>query len=274
MSSVAAVGAVTAAVFGCVLDGEGKSSHAVFAQADYADLIAECEDVLNMLDAVRGDLGDVDHALFAGCEFDESAEFLDADDNAVEDLAFFKFGGDDLDHALGFIHALLLASADGDRAVVVDVDLDACALDDLVDGLAALSDNITDLLGIDLHKVDLGSVLVDCGTGLGDGVVHNAVHDEHSGFTAACDGAGDDVPGQAVDLNVHLDGSDAVLCAGHLEVHVAEEVFETLDISEKDEIIVGLACDQTAWMWNRWIRRSRRPHGSHRGTHRWKAGRA
>ena len=199
-----------------------------------------------MLDAVRGDLGDVDHALFAGCELDESAEFLDADDYAVEDLAFFELGGDDLDHALCFVHALLLAAADGDAAVIVDVDLDACALDDLVDGLAALADNITDLLGIDLHEVDLGSVLVDCGTGLGNGVVHNAVHDEHSGFTAACDGACDDVLCQAVDLDVHLDGSDAVLCAGHLEVHVAEEVFETLDVGEEDEIIVGLACDQTA----------------------------
>ena len=229
-----------------VLDGEGKPSHAVLAQADHAYLVAQRQDIFDMLDAVRGDLGDVDHALFAGSELYECAELLDTDDDAVEDLSFFKFGRDDLDHALGFIHALLLTAADRNAAVIIDIDLDACALDDLIDSLAALADDITDLLRIDLHEVDLGSVLIDSGTGLGNGIVHNAVHDEHSGFTAARDGTGDDVLCQAVDLDIHLDRGDTVFCAGHLEVHVAEEVFKALDVGEENEIIVSLAGDKAA----------------------------
>ena len=199
-----------------------------------------------MLDAVRSDLGDMHHTLFAGCKLDEGAEFLDADDNAFQDLAFFKFRCDDLDHALGFVHALLLTAADGDAAVVIDVDLDTGALDDLVDGLAALADNIADLLGIDLHEVDLRCVFVDSRTRCLDGIVHDAVHDEVSCLTAAGDRAGHDILCQAVDLDIHLDRGDAVLCAGHLEIHVAKEVLEALDVGEENKIIVGLACDQTA----------------------------
>ena len=46
-------------------------------------------------------------------------------------------------------------------AVVVDIDLGAGAGDDLIDRLAALTDHITDLLGIDLDLNDLGRVLAD-----------------------------------------------------------------------------------------------------------------
>ena len=35
---------------------------------------------------------------------------------------------------------------------------------------------------------------------------------------------------KAVDLNIHLDGCDTVLCTAYLKVHIAEEVFQTLDI--------------------------------------------
>ena len=38
--------------------------------------------------------------------------------------------------------------------------------------------------------------------------------------------------GQAVDLDVHLQGVDALLGAGDLEVHVAEEVLDALDVAE------------------------------------------
>ena len=34
----------------------------------------------------------------------------------------------------------------------------------------------------------------------------------------------------ALDLDIHLDGGDAVHGAGHLEVHIAQEVFQTLNV--------------------------------------------
>ena len=49
-----------------------------------------------------------------------------------------------------------------------------------------------------------------------------------------------------MDLDVHLDRGDTVFGAGHLEVHVAEEIFQALDIGEEDEIIVCLAGNKTA----------------------------
>ena len=48
----------------------------------------------------------------------------------------------------------------------------------------------------------------------------------------------DDLVGQAVVLQVHLDGGDAGLGASHLEVHLAVEVLHALDVDEGGEAAV------------------------------------
>ena len=49
----------------------------------------------------------------------------------------------------------------------------------------------------------------------------------------------DDLLADAVDLQVELDAGDAVLRAGHLEVHVAEVVLVADDVGQQD-VAVGL----------------------------------
>ena len=49
-----------------------------------------------------------------------------------------------------------------------------------------------------------------------------------------------------MDLDIHLDRSDAVPGTCHLEVHIAEEIFQPLDIRQNDVIVVGLPGHQTA----------------------------
>ena len=55
----------------------------------------------------------------------------------------------------------------------------------------------------------------------------------------------DDLHGQAVVLQVHLNGGDALLGAGHLEVHLAVEVLHALNVDEGGEGAV-VVLDQTA----------------------------
>ena len=49
-----------------------------------------------------------------------------------------------------------------------------------------------------------------------------------------------------MDFDIHLDRRDAVMRAGHLEIHVAEEVLEALDVGQQDEIIVRVAGHEAA----------------------------
>ena len=64
---------------GNVLHGEAHSAHLVLAEADNGNLVAQSQDIFHAVDALFCDLGDVNHAFLAGCELNECAELLDAD---------------------------------------------------------------------------------------------------------------------------------------------------------------------------------------------------
>ena len=77
----------------------------------------------------------------------------------------------------------------------------------------------------------LGSIGGELGTGFGQGLGHDA-EDVQAGHTGLFHGAGHDFGGQAVDLDVHLDGADTFGRTGDLEVHIAEGVFVTEDVGQ------------------------------------------
>ena len=48
----------------------------------------------------------------------------------------------------------------------------------------------------------------------------------------------DDVVGQTVNLNIHLNGRDTVFGSGNFEVHIAVEVFKSLNIDHGQPLVV------------------------------------
>ena len=43
-----------------------------------------------------------------------------------------------------------------------------------------------------------------------------------------------------------LISGDTLVSTGHLEVHIAEEILEALDVGEYDEVIIGISRHQSA----------------------------
>jgi hypothetical protein len=64
--------------------------------------------------------------------------------------------------------------------------------------------------------------------------------DERAAFLGLEKRLAKDVHGQALGLVVHLHGRDAVGRAGDLEVHVAEEVLEALDVGQDGDLVALL----------------------------------
>ena len=96
----------------------------------------------------------------------------------------------------------------------------------------ALADNLADLVRIDVHgghlRCPVGNVL----TRLRDSLEHDFVQNAVTGNAALLERLLDDVRGQAVDLDVDLNRGDALLGTSYLEVHVAVEVLNALNIGE------------------------------------------
>ena len=50
--------------------------------------------------------------------------------------------------------------------------------------------------------------------------------------------------GQSINFHVHLQGVDALFGTGNLEVHVAEEVLDALNVAEDGILPIGVIGDQ------------------------------
>ena len=73
---------------------------------------------------------------------------------------------------------------------------------------------------------------------LGDRLEHLA-EDVEPGLAGLLERLGEDLEGDARDLDVHLEGGDALVGAGDLEVHVAEVVFDAGDVGEDDVVVAS-----------------------------------
>src|SRR5699024_5292671 len=136
--AVAALPAVVARRAGLLLDDHVRADQVdaalrIDAGDAHLDLVADVEHVLDLLHALVGELGDVEHAVLAGQQLDEGADGDDAHHLAGVLLADLHAVGDALDDLAGLGRSLGVGGGDEDAAVVLDVDLDARVGDDLVD---------------------------------------------------------------------------------------------------------------------------------------------
>jgi len=173
----------------------------------------------------------VEQSVGAGEDLDKGAEVGEPDNLAQVALAHFRLGHDLFDDALGLHRRFLVGGGDVHLAVVVDFDLGAGALDDRADHLAAGADDVADLLAVDHDADDPRGVLGDVLPGTLEGAQH-VVQDVDPTLTGLAQRLLHDLAGDALDLEIHLDGGDALLTPGDLEVHVAVVVLFTGDVGE------------------------------------------
>ena len=182
----------------------------------------------------------MDQTVLARGDLHEGAKLHQAHDAAVVQLADLGDKHDVVDALLRGVAGGGVGGGDVDGAVVVNVDLRAGVGDDLLNDGAALADDLADAVGIDLHGDHLGRVGADLRTRLGDAGQHDLVEDLHARVIGDVQRVLDDRHGQAVVLEVHLNGGDALLRTGDLEVHFAVEVLHALNVDEGGEIVAVL----------------------------------
>src|SRR6267378_5412056 len=176
--------------------------------------IAFFQFVADALDALFGDLRDVNQAVAARENGHEGAEVHQSRDLAFIHSAHFDVGGDEFDAALGFAARGTLYGSDLHRAVVLDIDRGAGFFGDLPDHCAALADHVADLLRIDLQSNDGGRPFRHAFARLGEHFVHLA-QDVQAAVAGLIERHLHDLARDAGDLDIHLQRSDAVLHETH-----------------------------------------------------------
>ena len=176
----------------------------------------------------------MNHAVFAGSDVDECAELKDTYDGTFKHVADLGIFRDCKDDCLCAFCAVDVFASDKYHSVVADVDFDAGFVDDLVDDFSARSDDVFDLVGIDVEADNLGRVFRKFFPGFRNAFRH-LVKDEEPALTSLFQSGAKDFFVDALNLDIHLDCGDTVFRAGNLEVHVAKEVFKSLNIAHDSD---------------------------------------
>src|SRR5512139_11822 len=218
-----------------LLVGEADLAVPVHLEDADGDLVPLLE-AFRRVHPVLRDLGDVEESVRAREDLDERAELHDLPDASLVHLSHLGLLDDPLDDGDGGARRLLVDRGDLDGPVVLDVDLDACLLLDPPDDLASRADDLADLVGLDHHHVDPRGEGGELGPMLGKGGVH-LPQDVEPALPGLPEGGEHDLAADAADLDVHLDGGDAVLRPRNLEVHVPQMVLVAEDVGEDRDVV-------------------------------------
>ncbi|CCZ19729.1 putative uncharacterized protein [Candidatus Apopatosoma intestinale] len=187
----------------------------------------------------------MDKTFLSGSNLNKSADGDNPCYGAVVAATLYRLEYDGIDDSLGILCGLLVNCENINRAVILDINLSACLGNNLLDYLAAGTDDIANLIGIYLHCYHLGSILAHFLSGSGNSLEDNFIYDIISALVSLCESLPDYFRCKTVNLQIHLNGGDTLVCAGNLEVHIAVEIFETLNINHRIPRAV-LCCDKTA----------------------------
>src|SRR5207249_661004 len=212
-------GRVVATVLADRADREIHAAHAVDLGHLHLHLVADVHDVLDPVDPIGGKLAHANEAFLPGKVFDERADAHDPGDLAVVDLADLGLLRQALDHRSCLLAAFGLRPGDPDRAVVLELDRRPGLRLDRTDHLAAWPDDLADLVGLDLDRLDAWRPPRQLGPRLADDVAHR-FEDEQSRVARLLERRAHDVERDPLDLDVHLERGHALRRAGDLEVHV------------------------------------------------------
>ena len=107
--------------------------------------VADVYYVFNFFGAFNVKVADVNHDLFAGCNFNECAKIHNSCNNAFIDCADFRIVCDSFNHEQRTLSVVNIKSADEDASVFFNVNFTVAFFTDLLYNLALLADNIADL---------------------------------------------------------------------------------------------------------------------------------
>src|ERR671910_781861 len=242
----------------------------------HLDLLTDADDVLHVLHASatreRPQLGDVQQAVFAWEQRHECTEGGDLHYGPQVALALLRHGGigNRVDHGPGGLGLVAAVRSDVDRPVVLDGDLRAGVVLNLVDHLALGADDFADLVDRNLQGDDPRGVDAHLVRRV-DGLTHYV----EQGFPSdlgLLQGTGQHRGWNAVQLGVQLKRGDEVPGPGDLEVHIPVSILGTQDVGEGH--ITRLAVNGVGYQTHRdtgdWRseRHTRIQQGERRRTHR------
>ena len=244
--------------------------------SDYFDFesIADIEYTFEGFGSLPLVLADMHEAFFAWEEFHEGTKLYDTCDCGCVNLPHFGNGADIFDPFDGGVDGVFVDGGDiddTDFAFFFDIDDGVGLFLNFLDDFATLTDYGTNEVLRNLYLDDARYEWFVIFARFGNSRL-DVVEDVETTLASLLKSFGEDVVGEAVDLDIHLAGGYTVASATNLEVHIAEVIFVAEDVGEDCPFVAfrdeshGDACNRFA-DFDTCVHKSQTSstYGSHRG---------
>ncbi len=190
-------------------------------------------------------LGDMDESFFAGEIFNKCTECHELRNRGRITFTRLRITNDTINDFGCLIGTVLIGTENKDSTIVFDINLNFIVGNNLIDGLATLTDDFADLLGINFDLHDLWSLILQIAARLGNDGIHAVIENPETTTLSHCKSLTNYIHRYAVDFHIDLDPRYAFGCTRNFEVHVTIEIFNAENIHENGEISIVIRCQQT-----------------------------
>ncbi|SIA65454.1 Uncharacterised protein [Mycobacteroides abscessus subsp. abscessus] len=164
-------------------------------------------------------------------EVDKGTKFLDTNNFGMVDFVHFSFTNQTSNDFFSAVDGILVARVDRYVTFFVDVNLNACFSDDLIDGFSTFTDDNLDLININLNSINFRSCWSQFWTNFWNSSFDH-IKDFKTSFLGLSKSFRQDFCSNPLDLDIHLKGCNPVASTCNLKVHISKVVFQTLDICQ------------------------------------------
>ena len=140
------------------------------------------------------------------------------------DFIHLRFTNQTSNDFLSTVDGILVARVDRYVTFFVDVNLNACFSDDLVDGFSTLTDDNLNLVHINLDGINFRSSWSQFWTNFWNGCFDH-IKDFKTSFLGLGKSLRQDFCSNPLDLDIHLKGCNPIASTCNLEVHISKVVF-------------------------------------------------
>ena len=185
--------------------------------------------IFNAFHIAIGQFGNVHQAVRAWKDFAEDTKIHDLSNSSLINFAHFRLLRDRMDPLDREFGSLRIAGRNEHTAVILNVHVRATFLDDLSDIFSSWPNQITNFLWIDSQLSDSRSIVRKFLARTRDRGQH-FFKDLHSCGLCVLECRTENFNRHTGDLDVHLNGRNALLSARHFKIHISKVVFNARDV--------------------------------------------
>ena len=177
----------------------------------------------------------MNQAFFARQNFYKGTEVHQAGNFTSVDFIYFCISGNTGNDINCFVSRFAVYSSNEDATGIININFSTGFFNNLLNGFAAGANYLANFIRVNIDSSNLRSIFGKFST-RSINASHHFAHNEFTTTFSLCQCLSEDIFVDAINLNIHLNCGNTFVGTSNLKVHIAQSIFQALDVSQDGEV--------------------------------------